>query len=135
MHKLFISFLVLGLSATVYAKPRVNVTRSTPVKAQKLRRDTNVNPVILACKVQGTPSEFPNDLVVKNKGKETVKAGMFLFWSVKGRKGEFKLQKDLKSGDFVMINDVLGGGMEAGLECRVELKSKKVRLNRRLRLK
>jgi hypothetical protein len=135
MKKFVLSLLVLGMTTTVYAKPRLNVTRKAPERVEASKGRSNVQAIRLSCEVSGTPVEFPNDLVVKNNGKESIKKGKTLVWSIKGKKGEFKLEKDLGAGEFVSILDVLGSGLEAGKKCKVALKQNLRRLSPKMRKK
>lgn len=85
-----------------------------------------INPEILqiariaACEVAGTPSEFPDDIWLINKGAGKLVAGTKIKWSVEGYsnyKGTHTLVAQLNPGQGVKLNGVLGGGVEAGHPC------------------
>jgi hypothetical protein len=78
-----------------------------------------IRPVV-ACVVAGTPSEFPDDIFITNKGAVTVAAGTMVHWSVPfaGKQGNFALPAALASGKSVFVSGVLPGGVEAGQACK-----------------
>jgi len=93
--------------------------------------DTNaeINPNILqlakvaGCQVSGTPSEFPDDLWFLNKGAGTLKAGTKIKWSVpfSSDSGVYTLVADLNPGKGVFASGILGGGVEAGHDCKAKV--------------
>ncbi len=75
---------------------------------------------IAACQVAGTPSEFPDDIWLVNKGAGKLVAGTKIKWSVNGYsslKGTHTLVAALDPGQGIKLNGVLGGGVEAGHPC------------------
>ncbi|MBI2212322.1 MAG: hypothetical protein HYU52_01635 [Acidobacteria bacterium] len=76
------------------------------------------------CIVQGTPVEFPNDIVITNKSAITVAKGKTLHWEIpnSGRLGDWVLPEDLLGGKSIMAPEVVGGGYPAGAKCNVTLK-------------
>jgi hypothetical protein len=79
--------------------------------------------VLLACAVRGTPSEFPDDLVITNLGLKTVDAGSQLKWTTKSPKlhGVVTLTKALAPGQSVKLNGVLEGGLSPDTQCSVQV--------------
>jgi hypothetical protein len=75
----------------------------------------------LTCAVSGTPSEFPDDVVIANAGLVTIPAGTQIAWQIKAPKlsGVAVLSKALKAGKIVRLNGVLAGGVEAGTNCAI----------------
>lgn len=78
---------------------------------------------IAACVVAGTPSEFPNDISIVNKGATIIKAGTTVKWSVPfaNAKGSYKLTADLAAGKSVFLSGVIPGGVEAGHDCKASI--------------
>lgn len=76
-----------------------------------------------SCVVKGTPSEFPNDIALVNKGITVIKAGTAVKWSVPlvNANGLYKLTADLAPGKQVALVNVIPGGVEAGSTCKVSL--------------
>jgi hypothetical protein len=76
---------------------------------------------IAACQVAGTPSEFPNDIWVLNKGASKLNAGTKVQWSIPGYgsayKGTHTLVAALNPGQGVHLSNVLPNGVEAGHAC------------------
>jgi hypothetical protein len=75
---------------------------------------------IAGCMVAGTPSEFPDDLRFNNKGVGVLKAGTKIKWKVNGYStgGTHTLVADLTPGATAFASGVLGGGVEAGRDCK-----------------
>jgi invasion protein IalB len=78
---------------------------------------------IAGCTVAGTPSEFPDDLRFTNKGVGTLKAGTKISWTLTGynTKGTYTLVADLSPGATAFAAGVLGGGVEAGHDCKAKV--------------
>ncbi len=105
----------------------------TTTLAQAFQSNGNTNttqhvPVVRAislasCVVAGTPSEFPDDIYVQNKGNTVLAKGTAVKWSVPfaGAKGTYVLVADLAPGKGVFANHVLPGGVEAGHDCTAKL--------------
>jgi hypothetical protein len=76
----------------------------------------------LTCAVSGTPSEFPDDVVIANAGLVTIPAGTQIAWQIKTPKlaGVAVLSKALKSGKVVRLDGVLAGGVEPGTTCAIK---------------
>lgn len=78
---------------------------------------------VAGCIVAGTPSEFPNDISIVNKGATIIKAGTTVKWSVPfaNAKGSYKLTADLAAGKSVFLSGVIPGGVEAGHDCKASI--------------
>ena len=78
---------------------------------------------IPACAVAGTPSEFPDDVMIVNKGLAPLAAGTEVHWSVPsaGKQGNYTLAAALAPGKGVYVSGVLGGGVEAGRPCKASI--------------
>lgn len=75
---------------------------------------------VAGCSVAGTPVEFPDDIVIVNKGLAKLVAGTKIKWSIPGYAtyaGVHTLVADLGPGQGVKLNGVLGSGVEAGHAC------------------
>ena len=72
----------------------------------------------VACFVAGSPSEFPDDIRVQNKGS-MLAAGTQINWSVpfSGDHGTYTLTTSLATGGYLSLSGVLPGGVEAGHDC------------------
>ncbi len=75
------------------------------------------------CLVRGTPSEFPDDLVIVNVGVTTLGAGTEIKWTIKSQhlSGIVTLTKALDPGKSVKLNGVLAGGLEAETPCSAKV--------------
>jgi hypothetical protein len=77
----------------------------------------------LSCVVQGTPVEFPDDIVLRNAGMVIVAKGTKVHWSIPGttRQGDYTFTEDLAVGASKMVSGVLPGGHSAGTPCTVNV--------------
>lgn len=78
---------------------------------------------VAGCEVAGTPSEFPDDIWVVNKGVGKLAAGTQVKWSIPGYnnlKGTHTLVAQLNPGQGVKLSGVLPGGVEAGHACKAQ---------------
>ena len=75
---------------------------------------------IAGCTVAGTPTEFPDDIWIMNRGLAKLVAGTKVKWSIPGYTsyyGTHTLVADLTPGQGVKLSGVLGSGVEAGHDC------------------
>ena len=73
---------------------------------------------VLKCVVQGTPVEFPDDILITNESSSTIVQGTKIAWSMTGFPGgTHVLEEDLAPGKGFYILGALPGGMEAGRKC------------------
>jgi hypothetical protein len=89
-----------------------------------VRRGANVRVgAVLKCVVMGTPSEFPDDLRIRNAGLSTLPVGSDLKWKVAsaGEAGYVTLSRALRPGETLRLNGVLDGGVEAGAACSAKV--------------
>lgn len=79
---------------------------------------------IASCDVAGSPSEFPNDIWLTNKGAGVLNAGTKVQWSIPGYgntyKGTYTLVAALNPGKGVHLLNVLPNGVEAGHDCKAK---------------
>jgi len=75
----------------------------------------------LNCLVGGTPTEFPDDLFIANKGLVEVPAGAHVGWEIASLDlhGVATLQSALKPGKSIGLRGVLKGGVEVGTPCAI----------------
>lgn len=73
--------------------------------------------ISLKCDVAGTPSEFPDDLRIRNAGLTTLPAGMQIQWKAAGEIGLAVFGKALKPGQSAKLSNVLDRAAEAGTTC------------------
>ncbi|MFA6955635.1 MAG: hypothetical protein WC538_07175 [Thermoanaerobaculia bacterium] len=109
------------LTCTVAAPAMLSVK---PVKRQTAAA---LNPAALAqfgCVVQGSPTEFPDDVLITNKLTTTVAKGKTIHWSIPNttRQGDYVLTEDLLGGKSVFVSGAVPGGMSAGVKCDAKLK-------------
>ena len=78
----------------------------------------------LTCVVQGTPVEFPDDILIKNSGVVVVSKGTKIHWQIPNtsRQGDYTFDADLAPGASKMLSGVLPGGHPAGAVCTVTIK-------------
>ena len=69
----------------------------------------------------GTPTEFPDDLFIANKGLVAVPAGTNVRWQIASLslEGVATLQQTLKPGKSIGLRGVLQGGVEVGTPCAI----------------
>ena len=74
---------------------------------------------MLDCAVEGTPSEFPDDLRVANAGVTTIPAGTRVKWQIKSPRlsGSAVFSTPLMPGKAALMPGVLRGGVPAGTAC------------------
>ena len=79
---------------------------------------------IASCDVAGSPSEFPNDIWLTNKGAGVLNAGTKVQWSIPGYgntyKGTYTRVAALNPGKGVHLLNVLPNGVEAGHDCKAK---------------
>jgi hypothetical protein len=77
-------------------------------------------PVLLACKVAGSPIEFPDTIAIINTGFITAKAGTSVHWSIPkwNSSGTYILSADLTPKHIVYFANPVGE-MEAGTPCKL----------------
>ena len=106
--------LVMALSAgeALAGQPKLG-TQPAPAK------------IVLTCKVQGTPVEFPDDILIRNAGRAVVRKGTKIHWQIPNtsRQGDYTFTADLAPGASKFLNGVLPGGHPAGATCKVTVKS------------
>jgi hypothetical protein len=75
------------------------------------------------CKVQGTPVEFPDDILIVNSGNVTIAKGQKISWKVPkiNKTGIHTLAADLLAGKSVFVDGALPGGIEAGAACEASV--------------
>ena len=94
---------------------------STSFGQAEITKKLNLSKVV-GCSVAGTPSEFPDDIVIMNKGLGTIAAGTHVVWSVPSaaKSGNYTLASALAPGKGVAVSGVLPGGVEAGKTCKAK---------------
>ena len=109
---------VLAVSANVATAG--NSTRQAPSKQvlQKAPSKGLQYIVKFDCKAQGTPVEFPNDLVVVNKGPGSISAGTKINWRMENSftQGSYVLPA-LAPNQHAFISNANPGGLPAGTKC------------------
>ena len=110
------------LAVTAGAATAASLSRHSASKQvlQKAPDRAIVQAVAFDCRAQGTPVEFPNDLVVVNKGPGTVAAGTKINWRMENSftQGSYVLPA-LAPNQQVFINNANPGGLPAGAKCFV----------------
>ncbi len=102
-----------AIDDVVLGKP---TTTSNHGKSSNITVVAKLGPV-LKCTVAGTPSEFPNDLLVANVGLVPLPVGTKLAWKADGQRGSMHLAKTLAPGKSIRLSNVLASGAEAGSAC------------------
>lgn len=120
-----------ALLIATFAQAETKLPTARKVTRTIAPMQTQVDPVItkaapyrkhyrIACVADGTPVEFPNDLVFTNRGA-VIPAGTKLNWAMVGHgfSGVYTLGSALQTGGAVRVSNVLPGGVEAGKSCQV----------------
>lgn len=111
------NFAKLTLAAVTAVLVGTTLAQASAVKSIRTK---GIIHKVAACTVAGTPSEFPNDIWIMNKGLVKLIAGTKVNWGIDGYsayKGTHTLVADLSPGQGVHLNNVLPGGVEAGRPC------------------
>jgi hypothetical protein len=83
--------------------------------------DSHTIDIAVACEVAGTPTEFPDDLVLVNLGA-TLSSGTTIMWKIKSvDQGYVRLNRELPEGGKIKASDVLDAGVEAGRQCSAKV--------------
>jgi hypothetical protein len=102
-------------------KPKLPIVFGHPKGGQKAGLQIDGLDLAIACKVAGTPTEFPDDLVLTNYG-QPLAAGTTIKWMVKSAgHGHVQLAADLPTGGSAKASGVLAGGVEAGKPCTAKI--------------
>lgn len=82
----------------------------------------NLGGIGLVCAVAGTPSEFPDDILISNVGLVDVPLGARIGWQTvePNISGMTVLGKTLKPGKSIKLNGVLAGGLAPETECLIK---------------
>lgn len=73
------------------------------------------------CRAQGTPVEFPDDIVIINKSSYAIAAGTMVKWQMVGLNSSgYKILPQLAPGGHVYIAHANPGGVQAGAPCTVK---------------
>lgn len=82
----------------------------------------NLGDVGLICAVAGTPSEFPDDILISNVGLVDVPKGARIGWHTEepDLSGMTVLTKTLKAGRSIKLNGVLAGGLDPETVCLIK---------------
>lgn len=101
-----VAVAALVVSATAQVRPRVDPNRI-------------VVPFSLTCRAQGTPTEFPDDIVIINSGAIPIVAGTTIAWKMTtpARQGSTVLAVTLEPGKSVFLSGAIGMGVGAGTPC------------------
>jgi hypothetical protein len=104
------------------SEPLVATVR--PLRKPVATQTTLPNLAQFDCVVQGSPVEFPDDVLLTNKLTTTVAKGKTIHWSVPNttRQGDYVLTEDLLGGKSVFVTGAIPGGMSAGVKCDAKLK-------------
>lgn len=118
------SRLGVALIAFLFATPALAETVKPLTNDTLLRKPSISNLQIsysIGCIVQGTPVEFPNDIVLSNEGAFTIPAGLKVDWVVRpgAYKGSYTFAAQLKPGKNVILANVMSGSAGAGTPCTV----------------
>jgi hypothetical protein len=72
------------------------------------------------CRAQGTPVEFPDDIIIINKSSYAIAAGTQVKWQmVQLNSSGYKTLPQLAPGQHVFISHANPGGVPAGAACTV----------------
>jgi hypothetical protein len=116
--------IVLGATVTAafgLLTVAANAAPKSPQSQQPMATAPAPVPPRLSCVVQGTPVEFPDDILLRNIGSVVISAGTKIHWSIPGttRQGNYTFAENLAVGASKMLPGVLPGGHPAGVACQV----------------
>ena len=109
---------IIAVSANVVAAANTTRKPQASQTLQKVKPSTLHYAVTFDCKAQGTPVEFPNDLVVVNKGPGNISAGTKINWRMENSfaQGSYVLPA-LAPNQQAFISNANPGGLPAGTKC------------------
>ncbi len=109
------SFMIVDGQGTVASTTPMRVTtNATTARVPVVAAALNVD-----CAVEGTPTEFPND--IKIWSSDGITAGTTLAWNVPGSTFDGILEMPaLAPNQAAFISGVLSGGLPAGTLCEVQ---------------
>ncbi len=119
---------VLAALAAAAAMPALSADQralSTTQTAPTVRANPAIigSMILFDCVVRGAPVEFPNDIVILNKGPGTVPSGYKIKWEAPSvnpyRSGLYTFGAPLAPQGHVFLSNVLPGGMAAEMPCKV----------------
>jgi hypothetical protein len=98
-------------------------------QAQRYQGPVTVNPNFrylifqMSCVVSGTPTEFPDDIKIKNTGAAVIPAGMKIHWVIAAphHEGNYTFAAPLGVGQQVFISHAFSGGAGAGTPCTTSI--------------
>jgi hypothetical protein len=102
----------------VTAANRVRANRAATTARSNRRPEKKMG---ISCTVNGTPSEFPNDIQIKNLGNVVIKKGVNISWSTKGERGVVRVKENLSPKKTAFFSNVLKNGLSAGTRCSAKL--------------
>ena len=107
-----------GVQRAVTAANRVRANRAATTARSNRRPEKKMG---ISCTVNGTPSEFPNDIQIKNLGNVVIKKGVNISWSTKGERGVVRVKENLSPKKTAFFSNVLKNGLSAGTRCSAKL--------------
>lgn len=114
------AFAMLCAASAVDAEPSAPGSQTTQQQAMQPVGTAAPAPITkIECVVQGSPTEFPDDIYLKNAGTAMLKKGTKIDWALPNttRKGTWTLTADVAPGAGAFMSGVLGGGHPAGAVC------------------
>ena len=114
---------ILGLATAATAeKHDGGISKELTTAGSGLQREVQGS-FNLICKVQGTPIDFPNDVVLLNEGLGPVPKGTVVQWAIDKQQsqGSYTFNAALGHKQGVTLLDVLPFNIEAGTPCRIVL--------------
>ena len=85
----------------------------------KLNPNIVMQAIRIGCVVQGTPVEFPDDIVLTNSGAIAIPAGYKIKWELPGKTGLYTFVAELAPTKRVFVENAFPGGLQAGVPCTV----------------
>ena len=119
-HKMAALAAILAVSANVAAAGSYYMPQKPTLQKKMQFQSTAFD-----CSAQGSPVEFPDDIVVVNKGTATIPAGTTIRWKMvkHGTQGDSVLPV-LAPNQHTYIWGALPNGVEAGQKCTVMILSR-----------
>ena len=116
--------LFAGLATATAA--HAQVYRLAPAQTPSAVMQANPNIIVplptVSCVVQGTPVEFPSDVLIRNTSSYALPAGKWIYWHLHNQAyGWHQLSAPLAANAAFYLNNVIPGGWPAGATCSAQV--------------
>jgi hypothetical protein len=117
--------LLAGLATATAAHAqvyRLAPAQTTPNAVMQANPNIILPHPTMSCIVQGTPVEFPSDVLLRNTSSYTLPAGKWVYWYLHSQaNGWHQLSAPLGANAAFYLNNVIPGGWSAGATCSAQV--------------